>query len=47
MDGTRCVGRALRERKRRARMRPRRGMSNLASTETGYSSKLLPFQREL
>jgi hypothetical protein len=36
--GIRCVGRALRVRKRRERMRPRRGMSSLANTETGYPS---------
>jgi hypothetical protein len=38
VGGIRCVGRALRVRKRRARMRPRRGMSSLANTETGYPS---------
>ena len=40
VGGTRFVGRALRVRKRRARMRPRRGMSSLANTETGYPSIL-------
>lgn len=43
VGGIRCVGRALRVRKRRAYMRPRRGMSSLANTETGYHSIL--FQR--
>ena len=36
----RCVVRALRVRKRRARMRLRQGMSSLANTETGYPSIL-------
>ncbi len=35
---TRCVGRDLRARRRRARMRRRRGMPSLANTETGYPS---------
>ena len=39
----RCVGRALRVRKRRAHMRPRRGMSSLGNTKTGYTS--IQFQR--
>jgi hypothetical protein len=36
----RCVVRALRVRKRRARMRLRQGMSSLANIETGYPSIL-------
>jgi hypothetical protein len=38
VGGVRCADRALRVRKRRGRMRPRRGMSSLANTETGYPS---------
>ncbi len=44
--GTRCAGRDLRAKRRRARTRPRRGMSSLANTDILYSDDALyPVQR--
>jgi hypothetical protein len=39
--GARCAGRGLRARRRRARTRPRRGMSSLANTDIFYSDNAL------